>query len=228
MPGETLNQLIRVTSSTFPKEEIAEILHKPGIYFRHGHFLYPVNDGRKVGNHLDSLFIIEPIVVDNHLVEFIVSDINRWIEKENIDFDVIFAPAQPAVQTIVSKLSDKTNKRSAFWEYYSTGWFGSKLVSGEIQPGDKVLVFNGVSQQGRCVGERLPSFVQDLGATTVAAAIFAKGTAPGVQDAETRYGNKLYSAIQVDIAVFSPDACMLCSQPNPPALIPWTDLRDKK
>ncbi len=62
------------------------------------------------------------------------------------------------------------------------------LREGSINNGDRVLVFNSVAQHGRCVGERLPAFAEQLGGKPVAAAVFAKGTGNGVVAAEERWG----------------------------------------
>lgn len=214
---------VNVVSQTIPGEQVSRMLSTPGISFRNGHFQYPVDEGDRRGNHLDTIFVIEPIAANDQFVDWIVADIKRWIDSENIDFDVIFAPAQPAVMRIVEKLAEQTGKRTAFWEYKSTGWFGDKVVSGEIRKGDKVLVMNGVTQQGRCVGERLPSFVANLGGETVAAAVFAKGTASGVKDAENKYGPKFYSTIEVAIEVSPPATCKSCIGGN--SAVPWTQFR---
>lgn len=223
--SESLSHRLKVTSDSFPKEKIDKILATPGIYVTDGHFEYPVTDGNRIGNHLDSVFVIEPIAKNPKFVDWIVDDILNWIGKYDIQFDVIFAPAQPAVQTIVDKLAARTGTRQAYWEYFSSGWFGSKLVAGMVKPGERVLVFNGVTQQGRCVGERLPSFLEELGANPVAAAVFAKGTASGVSIPEKRFSDKFYSAVQATILVNSRDSCPDCQSSKPNSSInlrPWT------
>jgi hypothetical protein len=218
---------VKVVTQTMPTDQVTRLLDTPGISFRGGHFQYPVDEGEKRGNHLDAIFLIEPIAAETEYVNWIVGDIRRWLDAEKIEFDVIFAPAQPAVMRLVDQLAFETGKRTAFWEYKPTGWFGDKLVAGEIGNGDRVLVMNGVTQQGRCVGERFPSFVSQLGGETVAAAVFAKGTAPGVKDAERKYGSKFYSAIEVSIEVTPPSSCKPCAVGDTDAT-PWTNLRDNK
>jgi orotate phosphoribosyltransferase len=218
---------VKVTTQTMPKEQVTRLLDTPGISHRGGHYQYPVDDGDMRGSHLDSIFVIEPIAAETEYINWIVADIKRWLESEKIEFEVIFAPAQPAVMRLVDQLSFETGKRAAYWEYKSTGWFGDKLVSGKIDKGDKVLVMNGVTQQGRCVGERLPSFVSKLGGETVAAAVIAKGTAAGVKEAEKKYGSKFYSTFQVSIEVATPSECKACDVGDT-HIVPWTDLRDKK
>lgn len=223
--GETLKEAISTVSETFPGDVLTDILSTAGAHIPHGHFQYPAREGNRDGNHLDSLFIIEPIAANERWVDAIVEDICRWIEREKVQFEVVFAPAQPAVQRIAGKLAERTGARQAYWEYLPSGWFGTRLVSGSIGKGEPVLVFNGVSQQGRCVGDRLPSFVEGLGGNTVAAAVFAIGTAPGARQAVERYGSKLYAAVQVDIDINPPQSCPLCARPDAPPLVPWTDVR---
>jgi len=209
-----------------PEDQINQILRTPGVYHTPGHFQYPVSEGGKVGNHLDSLFLIEPIVKEDQFVEWIVDDICRWIDAEKLEFDVIFAPAQMAVTFIVEKLAKRLNVRKAYLEYTYAGWFGTELVEGEINKSDRVLLFNGITHQGRCVGERLPHFVENIGAKVVAAAVFAKSTTAGVIATEQHYGTKFYAAVQVDIKVATPQDCEQCLLESIPELTPWTKLRD--
>jgi orotate phosphoribosyltransferase len=216
---------VKVVSQTIPRLVVDRILKTKGILFPEGHFEYPVTYEGKVGNHLDTLFVIEPLTQSDAFVDTLVSDICLWLDKEQISFDTIFAPAQAAVQKIVRSLAKKTGASSAFLEYLPQGWFGESLVEGKISPNQNVLVFNGVTQQGRCVGMRLPEFVEKHGGKVVAAAVFAKGTAAGVKDAECRYGSKFYATISVDINVYAPKDCPICSQANSQPLIPWTQMR---
>lgn len=216
---------IAVTSKTMPPEQIDKILSTPGIVFKDGHFEYPVSNKDQRGNHLSCLFLIEPIAANDQYVDWIVGDIVKWLESEQIEIDTVLAPAQPAVKILVNALAKRRNIEVAYWEYLPGGWFGTGIVEGGIKPGAKVLVFNGVSQQGRCVGARLPSFVESLGGHTVAAAVFAKGTAEGVKAAERRFGKKLYSTIEVSIPISSPDLCPICKTQPAKKLIPWTELK---
>lgn len=225
MPSDALSAgSIKITSKTMPEAQIGKILSTPGIVFKDGHFEYPVSSKESIGNHLQAVFLIEPIAANPEFVGWIADDIIRWMDEEQIAVDVIFAPAQPAVKVIVNEIAKRRGANAVFWEYLPGGWFGSKVVEGEIKPGQKVLVFNGVSQQGRCVGNRLPGFVEILGGQTVAAAVFAKGTAEGVRAAEQRFGNKLYATVQVAIPIATPEACSTCRNEPNSKLIPWTDL----
>jgi hypothetical protein len=217
--------LITVTSKTMPADKIGQILSTPGIVFTNGHFEYPVSNKDQVGNHLQSVFLIEPIAANQEFVDWIVDDILRWMDANNIQVDTVFAPNQPAVKTVVDALAKKKNLQAVYWEYLPGGWFGNRVVSGELKPRAQVLVFNGVSQQGRCVGVRLPSFVESLGGQTVAAAVFAKGTAPGVLDAEQKFGDKLYATVKVHIPISTPSDCSICKIDPSSKPIPWTQLK---
>jgi hypothetical protein len=129
------------------------------------------------------------------------------------------------VQTIVHKLAESTGAREAYWQYFPSGWFGDKLVEGTVSPEERVLVFNGVTQQGRCVGERLPSFVEAMGAKIIAAAVLAKGTSPAVALTEQRFGDKFYAAVKTTININTPEACEICKTGT--KLVPWTQVRDR-
>ena len=221
------NEHINVASETFPLERIDQILKTPGIFFDNCHVLYPADEN---GAHLTRFLSIESVAADwlngeyPSLSLWIVEDMFRWIRRERIDFDVVFAPDQPGIRDIVKALGLVLQCRMAFWEYHDTGRFGDVLVSGEVRPGDRVLVFNGVTQTGRCVGERLQEFVEQLGGQVVAIAVFAKGTSAGVKTAEEKYGPKFYSAIQVDIPVYNPEECPRCKTGDKDSLRPWTEL----
>jgi orotate phosphoribosyltransferase len=216
-----MNKAIRQVSKTMPNNQLALMLDTPGTYFNAGHYQYPANDGERIGNHLDCVFLLDPISASENFVEQIVDDICLWLKAENIEFDLIFYPASPSVKPIVESLAKRTGSRLAGYEYLNSGWFGNKLVEGEVKPGDRVLVFNGVTQQGRCVGARLPQLAQELGGQVVAAAVFAKGTAAGVTQAEEKYGTKFYATIQVPISVNSPQECPVCKLDPAKTLTPW-------
>lgn len=203
----------RIISRTF-KVPLEEIL-KTNAYKKGGHCLYPADDE---GNHLENFFLIENVVKNENLVDAVTDDMALW--ARNIDFDVIFAPAQHAVMKLANKLAGKLGKITAFWEYLPSGRFGNKLVEGDVK-GKKCIVFNGVTQQGRCVGLRLPQFVESVGGTIVAACVFAKGTTSLVEQTEKKWGSLFYSTIQVDVKVYPPKECPLCGKEP---LKKWTKL----
>lgn len=216
---------IQFASDTFPAEQLNELIALPGVHVTGGHYQFPETDGNRVGNHMDALFILEPITENAEFVSWIVDDIELWIEENNIGFEVVFAPQQPSAVRIVQELVKRRKKKAAFWQYLPTGWFGEKLAEGSINNGDRVLVFNSVAQHGRCVGERLPAFAEQLGGKPVAAAVFAKGTGNGVVAAEERWGEKLYAALQVPIEVSLPDSCIKCKEGNETA-VRWTQFKE--
>ncbi|MBX9878734.1 MAG: hypothetical protein K2Y22_09790 [Candidatus Obscuribacterales bacterium] len=225
MADALIDGAITVTSKTMPADKIGQILSTPGIFFKDGHFEYPVSNDEQIGNHLRSVFLIEPIASNAQFVDWIVEDVARWMDAQKIKVDAVFAPAQPAVKTVVDKLAQKKNVQAVYLEYLPGGWFGSKVVSGELKPGAKVLVFNGVSQQGRCVSNRLPFFVENLGGQPIAAAVFAKGTADGVKAAEQKFGDMFYSTIQVNIPISAPADCSICKHDPSSKPTPWTQLK---
>src|SRR5213078_3543563 len=79
------------------------------------------------------------------------------------DVDVVFAPAQPAVRPLAEAVGARLERPTAYWEYLPSGRYGSRLVEGSVPGGSRALALNAVSLQGRCVGLRLPQFVQGLG-----------------------------------------------------------------
>ena len=212
---------IQFASDTFPADQINELIAHPGVHVTGGHYQFPETDGNRVGNHMDALFILEPLTENAEYVGWIVDDIEQWIDDNNIGFEVVFAPAQPSAVRIVQELVKRRKKKAAFWQYLPTGWFGEKLVEGSINNGDRVLVFNSVAQHGRCVGERLPAFAEQMGGKPVAAAVFAKGTGNGVIAAEERWGERLYAALQIPIEVSLPNSCTKCNEGGATAE-PWT------
>lgn len=227
--SNTSKNALAVRSKTFPSERIGSILSTPGIYHSHGHFEYPVSEVGKAGNHLDALFLIEPIVQKPQFVDWIVQDISNWISREGIDCDLIFAPQQAPVKTIVEQLAKATGLPIAYWQITPNGWFGDSLVSGQVKPGSKALVFNAVSLTGRCIGERLPSFLKELGGEAVASAAFAIGTTDGANKTRERFQHRLYAGIDVPLNLYSPSNCPICSGTGGAGvkLTPWTTIRDQ-
>lgn len=219
------NEHITIVHDTLPDEVMEKIFTTPGIFFDNVHVLYPADEN---GSHLLRFFSLEAIAQDDIPVIFIAEAIAVWAVRRNIVFDVVFAPYAPVVKDIAKHLAWTLGCDFAFWEYHDTGRFGDKLVEGKVQPGDRVLVFNGVTQTGRCVGQRLPSFVEGLGGTVVGAAVFAKGTNSFVRECELKYGSRFYSAIQVDIPVYSPEECPKCLAGDRNSLRPWTTLLNRE
>lgn len=215
------NKHISLVSETFPEKQMDAILGTPNTFFDNVHYLYPADEK---GAHLLRFFSLDQIARKRMFVYWIVDDIVEWAQKTKIVCDVVFAPFQPGVAAIASTLAVMLSARPAFWEYLPSGRFGERLVEGEINSGDKVLVFNGVSQQGRCIGSRLPEFVNRFQGQVVAAAVFAKGTNRLVSEAEKLYGQKFYSAIKVDIPVFTPPECPKCLGGDKATLEPWTNV----
>lgn len=216
---DSLGGRLTATSATFPRERLEAILREAKPFHAEGHFLYPADER---GNHLQGFFLLDPVAREPRFVEWITKDVVAWIDRTHLAFDVLFAPAQPAVQTVADAVARASDRPAAYWEYLPSGRFGDRLVAGHLNRGARALVFNGVSHTGRCVGERLPGFVERLGGTRVAAAAFVKGSAPKIAETEAALGDRFYSALRAEIPVFAPTGCPLCRSDGPP--VPWTAL----
>lgn len=217
-----LGERLTATSPTFPRERMETILREARPFHPEGHFLYPADER---GNHLQGYFLLEPVAAQPRFVDWIAEDVAAWIDGAGIALDVVFAPAQPAVKTLAEAIAKKAGVPTAYWEYRPSGRFGDRLVAGRVDRGARALVFNGVSHTGRCVGQRLPGFVDALGGTSVAAAVFVKGTAPKVAETEERLGERFYAALRAEVPVFAPQGCALCLRMGPP--VPWTRLLEE-
>ncbi|MDO8600145.1 MAG: hypothetical protein Q7R73_00810 [bacterium] len=219
------NEHIAIVSDSFPLSQIKQMLGMPYTFFFDAHVQYPADPD---GAHLTHFFTPRPIAEHERFVRWIVTDWFRWAIPRRIGYDVVFGPNEPGTNTIIKEFADYGKSplgkriRYALWDYKDTGRFGDVLVEGEIKSGDKVFVFNTVSSQGRCVGQRLPSFVEGLGGTVVARAVFAKGTTSFVKEVETRYAPYFYAAVQVDIPVYTKEECPKCKAGD--IAKPWTDL----
>jgi len=213
---------VKVVSNTYPPGQIEEMLKTPGVLFDDVHILYP-SDEKDL--HFTRFFSIEPILADTQYRLWIVDDMFHWVKKEGIECDVVLAPNQPGVNVLADELADEMGSRLALWEYQKIGRFGDRFVSRHgynILPGERVLVFNGVTQQGKCVGQRLPSFAELFMGEVVAACVFAKGTTGDITATEKKYGSKFYSAIQVDIPIFTPGECPRCAEGD--KALAWTEV----
>ncbi len=196
------------------------ILREARPFAAEAHVLYPADER---GQHLRGFFSVEPVARRAEFVHWIRDDIAGWLDRLGIDVDVVFAPDQPAVRTLGDAVAEAAEANTAYWETLPSGRFGTHLVDGAVEPGAQVLVFNGVTHTGRCVGQRLPEFVEGLGGTPVAAAVFAKGTVPKVRETEARLGERFYSALRVDVPIYAPSECPMCRAGAAPP-IPWTEL----
>jgi orotate phosphoribosyltransferase len=215
----TLLDRLTVTSPTFRPEWLEEIQRAAAPFHPDGHYQYPADEG---GNHLQGFFLLEPVVRNAAFVTRIRDDLVGWARRERISPDLLFAPAAPAVKVLANAIAKALGIPAAFWEEFPSGRFGERLVEGHVDGGAKALVFNGVSHTGRCVGLRLPEFLERLGGTTIAAAVFVKGIAPKVRETEERMGSKFYSVVRADVPVYAPAECPLDRSRGPP--VPWTEL----
>ncbi|PIR69996.1 MAG: hypothetical protein COU47_01005 [Candidatus Niyogibacteria bacterium CG10_big_fil_rev_8_21_14_0_10_46_36] len=219
-----MKQYIKTVSETFDLGVMNMILRTKDIFFDDVHVLYPADCD---GSHLTRFFMIEKVLSqdrDNDFWMFVATDICSWIRREKIDFDFVFAPAQPGVLEIAKILAREFKKQYALWEYHPTGRFGNKVVGGKMVPFGRALMFNGMSAQGRCIGDRLPSFLKQCQAYPVAAAVFAKGTTGLVEKVEREFGSRFYSTIQIDIPVYKKEDCPECAQGKYATLQRWIDL----
>src|SRR5438309_10352036 len=213
---------IRRVSPTFPRITLDRILKEAKPFTETGHFLYPADED---GNHTKGFFAFEPVARSPTFVDAIADDIAKWEDRTSIDVDVVFAPAQPAVRPLAEAVGARLERPTAYWEYLPSGRFGSRLVEGSVPRGSRALTLNAVSLQGRCVGLRLPQFVQGLGGQVTAAAVFAKGTGVLVRETEDWLGVGFYSSIQVDVPIFPPSSCPMCQESAAPP-IPWREFAE--
>lgn len=216
---DLLGGQLTAASATFRRDRLETILREAAPFHPDGHYLYPADDR---GNHLGSYFLLEPVVRDPRFVAWIVDDVTGWIDRGGLEFDVLFAPAQPAVRVLADAVARAADVPVAYWEYLPSGRFGDHLVDGRVDRGTRALVFNGVSHTGRCVGERLPAFVDRLGARSVGAAVFVKGSAPKVAETEAALGERFYAALRAEVPVFVPRECPLCRAGG--SAVPWSVL----
>jgi len=214
----TATDRLVLTSPTFPQSRLDEILAVAKPFEPEGHYLYPAD---LQGSHLRGFFAFEPIARHPAFVAQIARDIASWARARAVNFDVIFAPDSPAVRVLAGAVAAAVGKKVAYWEYRPSGRFGDRLAEGSVTAESRAIVFNAVSLNGRCVGNRLPAFVERLGGSVVAAAVFAKGTAEQVRETERRWGDRFYSTVQADVPIYEADACEMClsGRGHP---IPWT------
>lgn len=204
----TRSEPIRLTSRTFPPSLWDRILREAHPFTETGHYRYP-DDAQ--GNHTKGFFAIEPVTRSSAFVDAIADDVRAWAVKSLRGVDVVFAPAQPAVRPLADAVARRLGIPAAYWEYLPSGRFGDRLVDGSVPPGSRTLALNGVSLQGRCVGLRLPQFIERLGATTIGAAVFARGSTDLVRQTEERLGPRFYSAVQVEVPIYPASDCPMCS-----------------
>jgi len=213
---------IRLVSRTFPRATLDRILREARPFTERGHYLYPADAD---GIHTKGFLAFEPVARSTNFVDAIADDVAKWAERASIDVDVVFAPAAPAVRPLAEAVGARLGKPRAYWEYLPSGRFGNRLVEGSVPRGSTALALNAVSLQGRCVGLRLPQFVQGLGGQVVAAAVFAKGTGVLVHETEDWLGDRFYSTIQVDVPIFAPTSCPTCESSGEPP-IPWREFAE--
>lgn len=220
---EATTDAIRLVSPSVPRNTIDRILGEARPFTETGHFLYPADAN---GNHTKGFFAIEPVVRFPAFVSAIADDMAKWALRESIEVDVVFAPAQPAVRPLAEAIGTRLGRPTAYWEYLPSGRYGDRLVEGSVPRASKALALNGVSLQGRCVGLRLPQFVEGLGGTVVAAAVFAKGVSELVRQTERRLGDRFYSTLQVNVPIYAAAGCPLCASTLQPP-VSWREFAER-
>jgi orotate phosphoribosyltransferase len=205
---KSATEFVRPVSRTFPRKSWDRILREAKPFTEIGHYRYPDDAD---GNHSKGFFAIEPVSRSPEFIDAIAADIERWAKAQSIAADVIFAPAQAGVRPLADAVAARLGLPVARWEYLPSGRFGDRLVEGSVPRGSRAIALNGVSLSGRCVGLRLPRFVEALGGTVVAAAVFAKGTADFVRRTEERLGDRFYSTVQADVPLYPATECPLCA-----------------
>jgi hypothetical protein len=213
---------IRLVSPTFPRTTLDRILREARPYDETGHFLYPADEN---GIHTKGFFAFEPVARSTDFVDAIADDVAKWAGRASIDVDVVFAPASPAVRPFAEAVGARLGRPRAYWEYLPSGRFGNRLVEGSVPRGSTALAMNAVSLQGRCVGLRLPQFVQGLGGQVTAAAVFAKGTGILVRETEEWLGDRFYGTIRVDVPIFPSSDCPLCKSSGAPP-VSWREFAE--
>lgn len=199
---------IRLVSSTFSRHQLDLILEKTRPFTETGHYLYPADAD---GNHTAGFFAIEPVTRSTDFVHAIADDMAVWANRSVPDVDAILAPAQPAVRALAEAVGSRLGAPTAYWEYMPSGRFGDRIVDGSLPRESRNLALNGMSLQGRCVGLRLPQFIERLGGTVAGATVFAKGVADLVTQTERRLGDRFYSTVQVEVPIYSAAECPLCA-----------------
>ncbi len=219
---DVVTDSIRLVSPTFPRASLDRILREAKPFTETGHYLYPADEN---GNHTKGFFAFESVARSPTFVDAIAADIAKWADRTSIDVDVVFAPAQPSVRPLAEAVGGRLGRRRAYWEYLPSGRYGNRLLEGSVPRGSTALALNAVSLQGRCVGLRLPQFVQGLGGQVTAAAVFAKGVGVLVRETEDWLGDSFYSTIQVDVPIFPPSTCSMCQESGAPP-IPWREFAE--
>ena len=131
---------LKRASQSFPSELLLKILGTKEAY-KTGHFEFPAQQETRRGNHLDAVYVAEPVFKNDEFVDAIVADMLVWIERENIEFDVVLSLAHDSARKIVNLLCAKLDKKAAYLAYLPSGWLGGKVVEGEFGKGDRVLIF---------------------------------------------------------------------------------------
>ncbi len=216
-------------SATFPEEQLEEMGRSGALFVHEGHFLYPADEK---GMHLTRFFSVERLARVPTYLDWIAADIARWADREGILADCLLAPWQKGVIALTREVARQLKIQPAFWQTFPSGRFqeptgdpSKDFVEGKIEKGGRVIVFNGVTQQGRCVGQRLQDFSKAHGGEVVGLAVFAKGTTGLVVDVEKRWGRKFYATIQVDVPVYPPEQCPLEKLGKVPPLVSWTEIK---
>lgn len=203
-------------------DTLGALLDVPGVVIDRCHALYPADDG---GSHFLKFASMEPLIHHSLFLGDIVAAMTDWIVQRKMDPTVIVAPDQLCTREIARALALALDVSWALREYLPSGRFGDRCVVGSIGKGDRALVFNGVSLQGRCVGRRLPEFAERFGAGIVGAAVFVKSRADAFEGVRKRFGGNFYAAVEIDAVPYTAQTCPACrANGSSEPLRPWYEI----
>jgi orotate phosphoribosyltransferase len=181
------------------------------------------------GHHTATYLRFESIARIPPLITVVARDMADWIARLHEKRPVMGlvttdSDARLLAERVAELLLPKIRLRLISTPYNrGTGKIGTDVVTGEIRPGERLLVLNDVTTRGQCVS-KLGKVVTDHGGVLAGMMVFARrdsGQFPLMDELTGTY--PFYYTADLSMPQWNPPECPLC-QVGKPLLLSWRDM----
>jgi orotate phosphoribosyltransferase len=181
------------------------------------------------GHHTATYLRFESIARIPPLITVVARDMADWIARLHEKRPVMGlvttdSDARLLAERVAELLLPKIRLRLISTPYNrGTGKIGTDVVTGEIRPGERLLVLNDVTTRGQCVS-KLGRVVTDHGGVVAGMMVFARRDSGQFSLMDQLTGTyPFYYTADLSMPQWNPPECPLC-QVGKPLLLSWRDM----
>jgi orotate phosphoribosyltransferase len=181
------------------------------------------------GHHTATYLRFESIARIPPLITVVARDMADWIARLHEKRPVMglvptYSDARLLAERVAELLLPKIRLRLIVTQYNrETGKIGTEIITGEIRPGERLLVLNDVTTRGQCVS-KLGRVVTDHGGVVAGMMVFARRDSGQFSLMDQLTGTyPFYYTADLSMPQWDPPECPLC-QVGKPLLLSWRDM----